>query len=291
MGSLALARLNFQHSELSRLTSGGRSFLFRHYQTGSVNPIVWNVIYDALNGAVQNSVLSPAQQSLISTLLGVNPDANSRLQLFSEPAADAELLVTKEVNTDNGVDLVLEDVHLEVAYSFYNTTANVRMLTVEAEDGVTPRVTVSTPDNNGRQDGQNRFTRSFAPFSVVTMQVPARFGEFEFAGWQVDERPISSTNPEIRLVLSADAKLKPVFRRKTVSASTPLLTVQAAPSGPLILGFETITGRRYQLQGSLQLDSARWETLETYLGDGSPVQVTRSLNGESARYFRVRFEP
>jgi hypothetical protein len=39
-GSLALVRVNFEHRGLSRLTSQGRTFLFRHYQTEAVNPIV-----------------------------------------------------------------------------------------------------------------------------------------------------------------------------------------------------------------------------------------------------------
>ena len=47
IGSLALVRVNFEHMGISRLTSGGRTFLFRHYQTEQVNPIVWNAIFDA----------------------------------------------------------------------------------------------------------------------------------------------------------------------------------------------------------------------------------------------------
>jgi hypothetical protein len=55
VGSLALLRVNYEHRGESRLTSGGRTFLFRHYQTEAVNPIVWNAIFDANTGQTVNS--------------------------------------------------------------------------------------------------------------------------------------------------------------------------------------------------------------------------------------------
>ncbi|HXJ74010.1 MAG TPA: hypothetical protein VNM37_14210, partial [Candidatus Dormibacteraeota bacterium] len=87
VGSLGLVRVNFAHRGISRLTSGGRTFLFRHYQTEAVNPIVWNAVFDAVSGQLANSTLSAAQQSLISVLLAQQPVPITNLIFFSQPAA------------------------------------------------------------------------------------------------------------------------------------------------------------------------------------------------------------
>src|SRR6185503_17428047 len=50
VGGFALCFVDFQHQGISRLTSRGQSFLFRHYQTSDVNPIAWNTLFDARAG-------------------------------------------------------------------------------------------------------------------------------------------------------------------------------------------------------------------------------------------------
>src|SRR5256885_12914478 len=97
IGSLASVRVNFEHLGVSRLTSGGRTFLFRHYQTESVNPIVWNAIYDAHTGQTVNSTLTAAQQSLIGVLLAQQPVPATNVVFYSQPAANADILLTKSV--------------------------------------------------------------------------------------------------------------------------------------------------------------------------------------------------
>src|SRR6185436_18761076 len=100
IGSLAQVRVNFEHLGISRLTSGGRTFLFRHYQTEAVNPIVWNTIFDANTGQTVNSTPTAAQQSLISVLLQQQPVPFTNLVFYSQPAAHAEILLTKDVSSD-----------------------------------------------------------------------------------------------------------------------------------------------------------------------------------------------
>ena len=161
VGSLALVRVNFEHSGVSRLTSAGRTFLFRHYQTEAVNPIVWNAIFDANTGQTVNSVLSAAAQSLISVLLAQQPVTITNLVYFSQPAADAEILLTKDVSTDNGTDFTIDDLLFEVQYDFAQTSGNLRELNVHVTDDLTPVIVVSQEDINHRQDGLGDFNRVF----------------------------------------------------------------------------------------------------------------------------------
>ena len=60
IGSFALMFLDYQHLGISRLNSGGQTFLFRHYQTEAVNPITWNTVFDGVANGFSNSQLSPA---------------------------------------------------------------------------------------------------------------------------------------------------------------------------------------------------------------------------------------
>jgi hypothetical protein len=128
IGSLALVRVNYEHMGISRLTSGGRTYLFRHYQTENVNPITWNAIYDAHTGQTVNSTLSAAQQSLISVLLAMQPVPVTNLLFFSQPVANAEILLTKEVSSDNGTGFVIDDLLFEIQYDFNAISGTMREL-------------------------------------------------------------------------------------------------------------------------------------------------------------------
>jgi hypothetical protein len=287
VGSLGLVRVNFEHMGVSRLTSGGRTFLFRHYQTESVNPIVWNVIFDAVANRTVNSTLSAAQQSLISVLLAQQPVPVTNLVFFSQPAVDADILLTKDVSTDNGTDFQIDELHFEIQYDFNPTSANMRQLDVKVADNLEPVIVVGQIDLNGRQDGQGDFSRVFSPFSLVTLQAPPTYGEFVFDRWVVNALPQTAQVPVTAIFLTDNTVVEARYRRL---AGPLVLAPVAAPAGQVGFSFASEVGKRYTIEQATRLLNPVWTPVETRDGNGSRLQFTRAAGTNAAVFFRLRVE-
>jgi hypothetical protein len=285
IGSLAQVRVNFEHRGISRLTAGGRTFLFRHYQTENVNPIVWNAVFDALTGQTVNSTLSAAQQSLISVLLAQQPVPVTNLVFFSQPAAQAEILLTKDVSTDNGTDFVIDDLLFELQYDFSPTTGNLRELNVRVSGDLAPVVALSQPDINSRQDGQGDFSRIFPAFTLVTLQAPASYGQFVFDRWLVNNQPQTTQVPAVAVLLSGHTEVEARYR---LPAGSLRLVPAPAPAGQVAIRFPSEPGVVYTLEQTPRLTNPAWAPVDVRLGDGTVLQFTRPASTPSALFFRIR---
>ncbi len=285
----AIVGVNFEHSGVSHLTAAGQQFLFRHYTARTVNPIVWHSIFNALDSLPPtNSELSPEQQSLLRVLLTGEDDLPEKLLFFSEPALNADVVITREISTDNGIDLAITDLQIDVRLHFDNTSSSQRRkLIVDPPDPLTPLITLSLADLNGRQDGQGDFTRVFSQGRIVTLQAPGRFGELTFDRWVVNEVPASTTSPLVTVTLNADTRVKPLFRLPPQG-----LTLTPVPAGANQIGFRfpTEVGKHYVIEQALRLTNPVWTALETRTGDGSPAQFTRAFSANPTVFFRVRVE-
>jgi hypothetical protein len=287
LGQSAVVGINYEHSGVSHLTAAGRQFLFRHYSAETVNPIVWHTIFNARDGGLSNSELSPAEKSLLSVLLDGESNLTDKLLFFSQPAAMADVLITKEVATDNGLDLAVTDLEFEVTLDFDNASSTRRQLEVVVADDLAPVITLSRTDLNGRQDGLGGFSRLFAPFTQVTLQAPQSFGEFQFDRWMINGQPASTSDTRVTLTLSSDVRAQPLFHQ---GASALVLTT--LPVGKTQIGFSwpTEPGVRYTIEQSFQMTNPSWTALETRTGDGLPIQFTRPVSDRAAVFFRVRTE-
>jgi hypothetical protein len=288
-GRRAVVGVNFEHSGVSHLTAAGKQYLFRHYTAQTVNPIVWHSIFNALDSAPPtNSELSPEQQSLLRVLLAGETDLPEKMLFFSEPAVMADVIITKETSTDNGIDLAITDLQFEVRLHFDNTSSSERRkLVVDVDDNLSPVITVSQTDLNGRRDGQGDFTRIFAPSTRVILQAPASFGEFLFDRWVVNNVPAATASTSVTNTLTSDMRATPIFRRASQGFA---LTPAAAGAGQIGFNFATELGKRYTIEQTLNLTSPSWTPFETRTGDGSRVQFTRPISGNKAVFFRVRVE-
>jgi hypothetical protein len=288
-GRRAVVGVNFEHSGVSHLTAAGRQYLFRHYTAQTVNPIVWHSIFNALDSAPPtNSELSPEQQSLLRVLLAGETDLPEKMLFFSEPAVMADVVITREISTDNGVGLAITDLQFEVRLHFDNTSSSERRkLVVDVDDNLSPVITVSQSDLNGRQDGQGDFTRIFAPSTRVILQAPASFGEFLFDRWVVNDVPAATASTSVTNTLTSDLRAIPVFRRASQGFA---LTSVPLGAGQIGFGFPTVPGARYTIEQTLSLTNPTWTPLETRTGDGSRIQFTRPISGNRAVFFRVRKE-
>jgi len=288
-GQRAMVGVNFEHSGVSHLTAAGQQYLFRHYTARTVNPIVWHSIFNALDSAPPtNSELSPEQQSLLRVLLAGENDLPEKLLFFSEPALNADVVITRELSTDNGVDLAITDLQIEVRLHFDNTSSSQRRkLEVVVADNLTPTITVDPPDLNGRRDGQGSFTRFFSQGRTVTLQAPATFGEFQFEGWVINDIPATTASTFATFTLNSDVRAKPLFRRPPQGfALTPL---SAAPD-QIGFNFGTEPGKVYTIEQAFSLTSPVWSPVETRSGNGSPIQFTRPVGASRSVFFRVRVD-
>lgn len=287
VGSLALMRLNYEHQGESRLTSGGRTLLFRHYQSESSNPITWSSIYDAQTGQTVNSTLSAAQQSLIGVLLGQLPVPISDVVFFSLPAANAEILLTKQVTSDNGTDIVIEDLLFEIQYDYTPTRSNVRELTVRVSQDLQPIIAVSQSDVNSRQDGQGDFLRTYTPFSQITLEAPRNYGRYIFDRWSINQQPQPAGSRSLSLLMVEDTLLEARYR---LAANELVLTPVTSPPGQLRFELSSESGSSYVLEGNTHLSGADWRRLEIRAGNGAKLQFIRPTSESSASFFRVRVE-
>ncbi len=201
VGQDAVLFIDLNHLGESRLARGGQNFLFRHYQSESVSPIAWNAVLDVVRRTTNNSVLSPSSDSLLRALLRQPTDAN--MLLFSRPAANAEILIRREAQTDNGIDLVLDSLTIEVEYEFAQQSLNQRTLDVTVRDNLQPVIVVSQPDVAGRRDGQGTFTRVFPEKTVLTLQAPASYGGRSFDRWVMNNQPRPAGSNSITFTLTA----------------------------------------------------------------------------------------
>lgn len=286
VGSLALVRVNYEHLGVSRLATAGRTFLFRHYQTQSANPIVWNAIFDANTGQTANSTPTAAQQSLISVLLAQQPVPATNLVFFSQPAADAGILLTRDVSSDNGTPFVIDDLLFELQYDFTPTSSTLRELNVRVSDGLEPVITLSQPDVNGRQDGQGDFSRSLPAFALVTLQAPFTYGRYVFDRWIINNQPQTTPIPAVAVFLSTHTQIEARYRIPTPLALTP----SVAPDGEAVLRFPSETGANYTLEQASRLVNPDWTPVASLPGNGGTLQFNRPRPTTPA-FFRVRQDP
>ncbi|MBL9168523.1 MAG: hypothetical protein JNN07_12340 [Verrucomicrobiales bacterium] len=286
VGSLALVRVNYEHRGESRLTSGGRTFLFRHYQTESVNPIVWNAIFDANTGQTVNSTPSAAQQSLISVLLQQQPVPFTNLVFYTQPAAHAEILLTKDVSSSNGTDFVIDDLLFEIQYDFSPTTGNLRELSVRVNDDLKPVIAVSQADINSLQDGLGDFNRVFPSFTLITLQAPSSYGQYVFDRWLVNNEAQTTPFPALAVFLAGNTQVEARYR---ITGPLRLVPV-ATPPGQVGFSFVSEVGKTYLIEQSPRLTSPDWTLLEARNGDGSTLQFTRPASA-NAGFFRLRVSP
>jgi hypothetical protein len=184
VGRVATLRLKFEHSGNSRVLSDGHGYLFTHYRAEGVNPIRWGTVYDGLTDRRTETTISAATESLLRVLLGLASADSDSVLLFSRPGALTEIVVTKEVNADNGVTIDVERLVLELVYDFSERSGRTRSVNIEVNDDLLPLITVSRRDADGRTDGRGRFRRSFASTEPVRLEAPPTHGVWTFERWE-----------------------------------------------------------------------------------------------------------
>ncbi len=104
----------------------------------------------------------------------------------------ARITITHSATPDKNAGK-LKRLELKVGYSSHNLNDNLGTVFVRVSTDVQPLVACSAVDVNGLADGQGSFLRTFDKTKTgrVTFRAPERYGQREFVGWLVDEKPLS----------------------------------------------------------------------------------------------------
>ena len=184
-GPTLFATMDFYvaHSGVSNIMSKGEVYRFRHYNALTENPLVWGATYDHFaTQKITPITPSAASNSLLRSLL--SGPAASDMMLYSRPGAWADLVITKSVNTQNNVDIVVDSAVLKVTYDFTRRAANQSALKVlVSQDGFMPYFKLGAADLNARRDGRGVFYRSFANSGTVTVEAQRSYGSWSFQKW------------------------------------------------------------------------------------------------------------
>lgn len=207
-----------EHSGESKLSSGGHDYLFRHYNYLTANPITWMTRYDVLDAQIDRVGPSAANESMLAALLSREGIAQTteNLLLYSRPAAWADIVITKAVNTDNGSDIVLDDLRLELVYDFVPKSVNKAALEVLAPpNGLMPYIITDVADQNARQDGRGGFRRHFTKGQSVSLTAPQSYGSYKFVKW-TDQHGTDigtpSSDRHLHLTMNSSAMVRPNYR-------------------------------------------------------------------------------
>ena len=197
--------LYIEHSGISNLMQKGKLLQFRHYNAGTTNPIVWGARYDWWDKIIDPIKPSAASDSLLRSLL--ESDMAEDMMLYSRPSAWANLAFRKEVNSDNGVDIVIDSLRLKLTYDFMRKASDpVQLEVLVSQNGATPYVIVDRKDMNERQDGRGAFRRVYPRGQTVSLAAQEQYGRWKFAKWTdrygYDISGQDPTRPEIALTLA-----------------------------------------------------------------------------------------
>ena len=208
----AYVDLKMQHSGLSKLTADGKIYQFAHHNNSTLNPITWGAGYDGISNRLDMTEPSAANESLIRALLTREGRPTEDLLLYSRPAAWADIVITKNVETNNGISMIIDSLVLELMYDFTSKRPEIASLNVKpSEDGLMPLFILNTVDLNGRQDGVGDLYRSYSRGTSLTVEAPSLYGVWKFEKWTDSAGTTIGTSRVLNLNLSSDKAIRAHF--------------------------------------------------------------------------------
>lgn len=282
-GQWAYSDLLLEHSGISKLKKDSEVYLFNHYNNENRNRISWGMRFDAYDGLVNPKEPSLYHESMLRSLLeGLERYSSENLALYSRPAAWADIIITKNDNTSNGVRIVFDEVRLEIIYDFQQRPASQVNIEVSTNHGMRPLIRLSRPDKNERQDGWGSFIRTYHKNrnATITLEAPAEYGSWVFDEWTDFNGNFLSDEPVLHANLGADQLV-----RANYLLIQPVLAVeQDTVYLPETAGEETIAIRN---AGSGDMywnarENSEWIKLQNHIGNDGSTTLNYDANGSGA---------
>jgi hypothetical protein len=195
-GTNPMLRLRMEHSGISNFKTDGYIYQFRHYNSETENPIIWEARWYPDLEILNQTKPSAASQSLLCTLLG-STDCQS-LMFFSRPSAWADLRISRDCRDGTCAKIKINKVILELTFDFTPRNESLARKDFEVlvskasadgadseESSFMPYFIVNRPDFNERQDGRGRIFRVYEYSATQEVEVTAqqRYGTWGFNKW------------------------------------------------------------------------------------------------------------
>ncbi|MEP7706718.1 choice-of-anchor Q domain-containing protein [Paraglaciecola sp. 25GB23A] len=223
-GSPSYVQLTIEHSGISNLKKDGNVFQFRHYNSGTRNPITWKSQYEPIDNIISPTPPTAATDSLLMSLVP-GLDASQQL-LYSRPSVWADLSIHRE--GANGQEqfrlghdkppVLITDITLRVTFDRAIRVANVKELGIvartDAGEKLSPLFSVDELDRNQRGDGLGDILRIYntSP-SAVEITAEQSFGAYTFSKWTENGQDYGSdpTNRIATVFKNDDSRLVAVY--------------------------------------------------------------------------------
>lgn len=182
VGTSTYMNLWMEHNGISRFRKNGEIYWFNHISKSTVSPHTWGIRYDA--GSNETTIIEPsaASQSLLHSLLPANFSGD--IMLFSRPAAWSDIVMSKNVHSTSGADIIIDSLVLRLQYDFTRRPDGIRNIDIATNNDLLPFITCSETDRNGRSNGKGSFHRSFNKSSgTVTFTAKEKHGTYHFVNW------------------------------------------------------------------------------------------------------------
>jgi len=190
-----MLRIRMEHSGISNFKTDGFIYQFRHYNSETENPIIWEARWYPDLEILNQTKPSAASQSLLCTLLG-STECES-LMFFSRPSAWADLRISRDCLDGTCATINIVSVILELDFDFMQRNESLARKDLEilvskaSADGgdsvlssFMPYFVLNRPDFNGRQDARGRALRIYE-YSTEEVEVTAQssYGTWGFNKW------------------------------------------------------------------------------------------------------------
>ncbi len=217
--SSALLDIDFEHSGVSIVEIDGDPVKFRHFTDRTENPLIWSARYDALDDLLEQQTVSEADESLLISLISPDgaPPPSETILLFSRPGANADILISKSPGlTDNGTDIKLTSLRVEVDFDFRTRSSVLKRLTVAPSDPeIKPYISVDTADINSRLDGRGQFRRTYNQGQTVLLTAEPQYGRWVFEKWTDafgNDLDPPATDPTLEVLIDTDRGVRAVYQ-------------------------------------------------------------------------------
>jgi hypothetical protein len=196
-GSVDDFELKLEHSGKSMLRKDGEFYYFNHTNPASNIPsIQW--IFDYRKGLIIENKVSAASTSLISSLLGVNPNET---MIYSRPAVWADITISKRALSRDSKTMIIDSLVLLLDYDYVERNDIYRNLDIYARGAedvnmlkssdatvqsmiLKPYIEISETDITERKkDGRAGIYRTYNQNKTITLTAPEEYGRFQFVNW------------------------------------------------------------------------------------------------------------
>jgi hypothetical protein len=200
-------KLHVVHSGISRLSSDGENYHFRHYNDTTRSPLKWGIRYNE-DRSISPEAPSDATRSLLYALLSRNGQQDNIL-LFARPGVDADFEVSLEAPPGSST-VAITNLSFRLGYDYSERRTDIALLTLaENSQGLAPYYILSKPDLNQRQDGRGAFQRTFRLGDVVTIEAPVQYEKMKFVKWTDGAgNQLVSVGPLLQLRLTSDKTIR-----------------------------------------------------------------------------------